>query len=116
LLLGLIEYFILRPAPLIESLTWQTVWLPALILLVFTGVLEEVIFRGVMQHTAIGALGRLGLFYVAAIFAVLHLGYRSILDVLFVFAVAVLFGLLVPRRGSLLGVSLAHGLTNISST
>jgi hypothetical protein len=35
--------------------------------------------------------------------------------VLFVFGVAVLFGLLVPRPGgSLLGVTLAHGLTNIS--
>ena len=113
--LGLIEYLILRPQPLVAELRWELVLVPALILLFFTGFLEELIFRGLMQATAWQYLGRGGLFYIAGVFAVLHLGYRSVIDVLFVFGVALLFGLLVPRRnGSLLGVTLAHGLTNIS--
>ncbi len=114
-LLGLVEYLILRPSPLASALRWELLLFPALSLLIFTGFLEELIFRGVLQSTAGTHLGRWGLFYVAGIFAVLHLGYRSVLDVLFVFGVAILFGLLVPRPGgSLLGVTLAHGLTNIS--
>ena len=115
ILLGFLEYLILRPQPLVAEFLWELVLVPALILLFFTGFLEELIFRGIMQATARQYLGRGGLFYIAGLFALLHLGYRSVLDVLFVFGVALIFGLLVPRRGgSLLGVTLAHGLTNIS--
>jgi uncharacterized protein len=112
--LGYVEYLILRPAPLAEELTLRFIWLPALILLVFTGILEEVIFRGVMQYTALRSLGRFGLWYVAILFAVLHMGYRSLLDVIFVFVVAMFFGIVTLRTGSLLGVSISHGLTNIT--
>jgi hypothetical protein len=112
--LGLIEYLILRPQPLVERFEWGQVWLPALILLVFTGFLEELIFRGLMQYTAVRGLGRFGMLYVAAVFAVLHLGYRSLADVLFVFGVALYFGWVAARTGSILGATLAHGLTNIT--
>jgi LysM repeat protein len=111
---GFIEYLILRPEPLVAELRWDLIWLPILILLVFTGLLEEVIFRGMLQSTATQHLGRLGVLYVAVLFAVLHLGYRSLLNLLFVFGVALLFGLIAQRRGTLLGVSISHGLTNIS--
>jgi uncharacterized protein len=113
LVLGVVEYLILRPSPLVAALSWQQLVLPALILLICTGFSEELIFRGVMQRAAYTAMGRWAIVYVAAVFAVLHMGYRSFTDVLFVFAVGVLFGWLVARSGSLLGVTLAHGLTNI---
>jgi len=95
-------------------LSWQQIWLPALILLIFTGFLEEIIFRGIIQRGAAGTLGRYGIFYVSAIFAVLHIGYKSILDVVFVFLVALFFGYLVSRTGSLIGVTISHGMTNIA--
>ena len=114
LVFGYVEYKILRPAPLIEALSWQQIWLPALILLIFTGFLEEIIFRGIIQRGAAGTLGRYGIFYVSAIFAVLHIGYKSILDVVFVFLVALFFGYLVSRTGSLIGVTISHGMTNIA--
>ena len=112
--LGLLEYLILRPTPLVAELRWQSIFIPAMILLIFTGVLEEVIFRGVMQYGALRNFGRIGVVYVAIVFAVLHMGYHSALDVVFVFAVAVIFGWVTLRTGSILGVSLAHGLTNIT--
>jgi uncharacterized protein len=112
--LGYLEYRILHPAPLISSLSWEHVWLPALILFFFTGMLEEVIFRGLIQRNATASLGRYGMLYSALWFAVLHLGYRSFLDVLFVFVVAIFFGWVVSRTGSLFGVTMSHGLTNIS--
>jgi membrane protease YdiL (CAAX protease family) len=112
--LGLVEYFVLRPEPLIRTFTLQALWLPALILLLSTGYLEELIFRRIMQRAAIEQLGRrLGIFYVALLFAVLHAGYKSLPDVLFVFAVGLAFGCIVHRTGSLVGVSLSHGLTNV---
>jgi len=113
LLLGYVEYRILRPAPLAAAFTVQDLWLPALILLVSTGFMEELIFRGLMQYAAREALGGWHIAYVSAVFAVLHVGYKSLWDVIFVFAVAVLFGVVTERTESILGVSLAHGLTNI---
>jgi membrane protease YdiL (CAAX protease family) len=112
--LGYLEYRILKPAPLIPSLTWERILLPAFILFFFTGMLEEVIFRGLIQRSATASLGRYGMLYSALWFAVLHLGYRSILDVIFVFVVAIFFGMVVARTSSLFGVTMAHGLTNIS--
>jgi hypothetical protein len=41
--LGYLEYLILRPEPLIADLRLDLIWLPALILLIFTGLLEEFI-------------------------------------------------------------------------
>jgi len=111
--LGILEYRILRPPPLISG--WNAgEFLPAaLILLVSTGLVEELIFRGVMQKAALEAMGRWGMVYVAAVFAVLHIGHRSLTDVLFVFGVALLFGEFVRRTRSIVGVSLTHGLINI---
>lgn len=57
LLFGVAEYFILAPEPMIVELTWQEVWLPALIFLVCTGFVEEFIFRGVLQRTAVEVFG-----------------------------------------------------------
>ena len=110
---GYAEYLILRPAPLTQSLSLQAAWLPALILLVSTGFSEELIFRGVMQKAATEAMGKWGMLYVAGVFAVLHVGYKSVVDVLFVFGVALVFGWVAARTRSIVGVSLAHGLTNI---
>jgi membrane protease YdiL (CAAX protease family)/LysM repeat protein len=112
--LGYLEYLILRPDPLVPELTFQQILAPALILLVFTGFLEELIFRGLLQYASLRVYGRLGLVYVAIIFAVLHIGYRSAFDLAFVFVVALFFGWITQRTGSILGVTLAHGLTNIA--
>lgn len=110
---GVAEYLILRPAPLAASLTPQNIWLAALILLVATGFVEEFAFRGVMQRCSLETMGPWGLIYVAGVFAALHIGYLSAADVIFVFSVGLLFGWIVKKTGSLLGVTLSHGLTNI---
>jgi hypothetical protein len=99
---------------MVDTLSWKQAWLPALILLVFTGFLEELIFRGVLQYTALQQLGRAGVIYVSAVYAVLYLGYRSVLNIFFVFSVALIFAWFVWRSGSILGVSLSHGLANVT--
>ena len=109
LAIGAIEYFILRPQPLAGAFAWRELWLPALILLVSTGYLEELIFRRVMQRTAAEQLGPWrGIVYVAILFAVLHVGYLSLVDGLFVLLVGLLFGWVVHRTGSLVGFHVTH--------
>ncbi|MBA7657677.1 hypothetical protein ES703_65617 [subsurface metagenome] len=112
LMIGVAEYLILKPEPVVVELTWQGIWLSALIFLVCTGFVEEFIFRGVLQHTALEAFGWRGIVYVSLLFAVLHMGFLSWIDVVFVFVVALFFGWIVKKTGSLLGVTLAHGVTN----
>jgi membrane protease YdiL (CAAX protease family) len=112
--LGYVEYYILKPSPLAQTLAWGDLWLPGLILLLSTGFVEELIFRGMMQQAVTKALGVVwGVTYVAALFAVLHVGHLSFLDVAFVFVVALFFGMVKAHTGSIVGVTLAHGLTNI---
>jgi membrane protease YdiL (CAAX protease family) len=114
LALGYVEYLILRPQPLIPE--WNAVYVieALLILTLFTGLVEEIVFRGLMQHAADWVLGKAGVIYVASIFAILHIGYKSLADMAFVFAVALYFGFYVRRTRSIFGVTLAHGLTNVA--
>jgi hypothetical protein len=110
---GLLEYFILAPEPMVAELSWQTALLPALILILSTGFVEELIFRGILQRAAVESFGGWGIVYISSLFAILHIGFLSWVDVVFVFAIAMFFGWVVKKTGSLLGVTLSHGLTNI---
>ncbi len=113
LIFGVVEYFILKPEAMVTELSWQEIWLPAVILVLCTGFVEEFIFRGVLQHSAVVSFKGWGIVYVSLLFAILHMGFLSLIDVVFVFAVAMFFGWVVEKTGSLLGVTLSHGITNI---
>ena len=121
LLFGVAEYLILAPQPMIAELTWQEIWLPALIFLMCTGFVKEFIFRGVLQRTVVAVFGSWrGIIYVSLLFASAHLIHywevglvRILIDIAFVFSVALFFGWVVKKTGSLFGVTLAHGITNI---
>ena len=113
-LIGYVERLIIQPPALAADLSLQAVWWPALSLMLFTGLSEELLFRGVLQTAAVRALGaRWGIVTVALVFGVLHIGWQSALDVAFVTLVGLFFGWAVYRTRSLLGVTLAHGLANI---
>ena len=109
---GILEYLILKPEPMIASLTLEQLWLPAVILITTTGFVEELIFRGVLQRLAEAAMGLWGIIYVSLIFAILHVGFFSTLDVFFVFFIALFFAAIVKKTGSLIGVILSHGVAN----
>jgi membrane protease YdiL (CAAX protease family) len=112
--IGVGEYIILRPAPLITTFSWSSFALAALVLTVSTGFAEELIFRGLLQSAAVPALGRWALVYVSLLFTTMHIGHLSLLNVAFVFGVGLSFAHIVRWGGSILGVSLAHSLTNIT--
>ena len=59
---GIMEYYILRPEPLASGLSlWEYVLL-AFSIAFFTGFVEELVFRGILQGGAVNALGeRVGL-------------------------------------------------------
>ncbi len=113
-LIGYTERLIIQPPAMAPDLSLQAVWWPALSLLLFTGLSEELLFRGVLQTAAVRALGaRWGIVTVAIMFGVLHIGWLSALDVAFVTLVGLFFGWAVHRTGSIVGVTFAHGIANI---
>lgn len=109
---GFMEYYILRYPPLIPVLTWTSPWIPGLALLITTGFVEELVFRGVMQKACADALGKWTLVYVSFLFAIIHVIHNSLWDIVLVFFIALFFAWCVKKTGSLLGVILGHGITN----
>lgn len=113
IILGFIEYLILKPQPLIPVFSLETVLVGSLILIISTGFAEELLFRGILQKNAENVFGKVfGLFYASMLFTALHVGWLSLLDLAFVFGVAMFYGYMFQRTRSLLGVTLSHGLSN----
>jgi membrane protease YdiL (CAAX protease family) len=112
--IGYAEYLILTPDPLVATIAPLPLVVAAVSIIFGTGITEEVIFRGVLQRASIDLLGgRAGIVYAAAVFAVLHIGHRSALDVAFVFLIGLIFGVAVWATRSLAGVIAAHSITNL---
>lgn len=113
--LGWLEYQMLEPTIAVSP---GTSWIvPIIIFLVCTGFLEELLFRGLLQHTfteaMMGGGGSMrGILAVSAIFGIFHLG-NSWLDCIFAGVVGLMYALVVKRTGSIYGVSISHGLINI---
>lgn len=112
--LGFIEYYILRPAPFIDSFSIENLFVAILILFIATGLMEELIFRGLLQTKSINLLGVWqGILYVSLIFAVLHIGNLSFPDVLLVFCIGGLYAVVVKTTKTIIGVSISHTMVNI---
>lgn len=112
--IGLIEYFILKQEAESTLIALKgNIILSMIFLLVCTGFVEELMFRGIIQYTSIKIFGRFGIVYVSLLFATVHLIHASLWDLIFVFLVAMYFSLMVRKTGSLLGVTLSHGMANI---
>lgn len=112
-ILGYAQYLLLQPEPLIIELSLQRFLLAALILLIATGFIEELVFRGIMQRTAVALINRSGIIYIAAVYTILHIGYQSVPNLLFVFVTSLYFGWIVLRTQNLVGISICHGIMNI---
>jgi hypothetical protein len=114
ILFGTVEYLILKPEPLALGLSAFGYALLALALIIATGFVEELVFRGVLQKNAVKNLGqKTGIIGVTAVFAALHIGWLNLLDIAFVFFIGLFFAVSVLKTGSIIGVTLSHGITNV---
>ena len=115
ILIGVGHYFILRPSLPISGATLAQRTTLGLVFLVCNGFIEELIFRGMLQHIAEKILDhRLAWLYVAGMYSILTLGSYSLGSVAFTFVISLFFSWIVSRTGSISGVSLAHGLASIT--
>ena len=111
--LGTFEYLILQPKPLIPTQNLETLLFASIILIISTGLAEELLFRGILQKNAQNVLGPLyGLLYTALLFTALHIGWNSIYDLIFVFSVGLFYGYAFYKTKSIIGVTFSHGISN----
>lgn len=111
--LGLAEYALLRPGPLVDATSLGLLVGPALLLVVFSGLLEELVFRGVLPRFLAPVYGApAAILLPATVQAVLAVGFLEPMLVPLVFASGVAFGWVARRTGSVLGVGVAHGVAN----
>ena len=110
---GFVEYFILKPDPLIVQFTPILVIGAGFILLISTGLAEELLFRGIIQTNASAVFGPgFALIYTSLVFATMHIGWLSAVDWVFVFTVGLFYGYCFMKTKSIFGVTVAHGVSN----
>ena len=112
--IGAAEHALLGAPQLAVAFSWNVLTLLAVLLLAFTGFVEELIFRGLLQAVALPALGRWSLVCMSLLFAALHIGYLSGPVVAFAFALGLVFACAARWSGSIIGLALAQGLANIT--
>ncbi len=110
--LGLVAYLIARPDPLIDVPSIE-LWTGVPILLVFSAVPEELLFRGLLQDAFTELFGQAGLLWASVLFAAAYLGSLQPEYVVFAGGLGLVFAVIVERTESLVGVSVAHGLLNV---
>jgi membrane protease YdiL (CAAX protease family) len=111
--LSLAAFVIARPDPIIDGLDWERLLLGSVILLVFSGFAEEVIFRGLVQRSVSLVFGRGSVVWSTLLFTIVYIGASPPVYILFVAVLGLAFGWFVARTRSLLGVGIAHGLLNV---
>lgn len=112
--LGVGEYFILHPAPAFPTFEVKYLFRDMVYMFLFVGVAEELLFRGLIQRDLMGAFGwKWGLFGASALFAVMHLTWRSMPELGFVFIAGLILGALYWKTKNLTAPIVAHGANNV---
>lgn len=111
--LSMVEYFILLPAPYYPEFTVKHLLVNMFYMVFFVGLGEELLFRGLIQRN-LGALfgWKWGLVGASLLFSIMHLTWRSVPEMIFVFVAGMVFGIFYIRTGSLLSSIMIHGVNN----
>jgi len=110
--LGVVIWLVLAPAGLPEDANALLIVASALGLAAMA-VAEELAFRGLLQTTALRAIGVPGLVLVSVLFAVLHVSHRSGGYLAIMFGLGLIAAWTVLRTKSTLGVALAHVVASL---
>jgi len=111
---GIVEYLVLRISPAFPTFEIKYLLRDMVYMFIFVGIGEELLFRGFIQRDLTETFGwKWGLFGASVLFAVMHLGWRSIPEIGFVFVAALILGALYLKTKSLVAPIVAHGMNNV---
>jgi hypothetical protein len=106
--LGLLSRLLLHTEPTISGLTFSNLGTGLVIITVFGGAVEEIIFRGLLQPALSRTFGNYAILWVSILFASAYLGTLSVGYVVFMGLFGLAAGWAVSRTKSLWGVLIAH--------
>jgi membrane protease YdiL (CAAX protease family) len=110
---GAIEYFILTPAPAYPTFEFVHLFRDLIYMVFFVGLGEELLFRALIQRSLSFTFGTtIGLVSASFMFAVMHLTWRSVPELIFVFFGGMVLGYLYYKTGSLTAPIIVHGVGN----
>ncbi|MEA3281721.1 MAG: CPBP family intramembrane glutamic endopeptidase [Euryarchaeota archaeon] len=108
------EYQIIHPEPLIPKLGIADMLVLVIIMFVFVGLVEELVFRSLLQTKLQQSIGvGSGLLVASALFGIMHSGYGSVYELLFATVAGLIIGYLYQKTGSLPFVTAIHGTVNV---
>ena len=111
---GTIEYFILTPAPAYPTFEFVHIFKDIICMYFFVALGEELLFRALIQRTlSIAFCTTAGLLSASIMFAIMHLTWRSVPELVFVFFGGMIFGYLYYKTGSLSAPIATHAMNNI---
>lgn len=111
---AIIEYGIIGPVALIEKMRFSDIALISIVMFIFIGITEELIFRSILQTRLEKILGlRYGLLLTGGIFGMMHGSYKMLDEVLFAIVFGIVIGYIFQKTRNLLFVSSIHGTTNV---
>ncbi len=114
MVLGKIEYSTINVESLIPSPSLKNILIFAVIMIVFTGLAEELLFRSIVQTRLEQTIGSwAGLMLASLLFGAMHSGYGTIYEIMFTTSAGFLIGYLFQKTRSLIFISITHGLINV---
>jgi membrane protease YdiL (CAAX protease family) len=113
-LLGLGEYLTIRTGYLIPDLSFINLLKLTIIMVFFVGLVEELIFRSVLQTRLEEALSvREALIITSILFGLMHSGYGTYQEMLYTCLVGFIMGLAFYKTKSLPFIAVLHGFVNV---
>jgi membrane protease YdiL (CAAX protease family) len=114
LAVGFVYYWMVRPLPLITELTMSDFLAPVVVLALTTGLVEEMLFRGLLLRAASCRLGPLpGTMYAGGLYAILSTTPLSGIGIATVFVTALCLSGLTIKTGSIVPAAVAHASLNV---
>jgi len=114
-LLGLVEYSILRPKPIeVGSNVFSNLLYLVVTMIVFVGLTEELLFRGLLQSYMVDLMPKWQAVHLTSlIFGLFHIGWLNPMEVVFAYSAGTVFGYLFIKASGLTAPVVAHGFGNI---
>jgi len=109
-LLSLPAYYIARPPALFDPMGPLQFAAGVVILVLFVGATEELIFRGAVQTALVDLFPRTGVLWASVLFASVYLAVKPVTYIPFIAALGLGWGIVVKRTGTVSGSIAAHGL------
>lgn len=111
---ALLEHRIINPLPLTENIDISSLLILIIVMTVFVGAVEELIFRSILQTRLEKALGlKSGIVLSGVLFGIMHSGYGILNEIVFASIFGIILSYIFQKTRSFPFIMLIHGSANV---